>query len=150
MCVTNSLFGNISNFPGENEKYLQVFGEKCDTSLPYSLLSIDQSYQIYTSLFFRTHFICQQKDPLLTAIRLQSEADSGFVKLVVMTNVFFNNQQQEIKTKRFICVKQIKSSFFSNNSNQRFYLQYMQNVKIFSQNLVAQLPRQKFGGKEIL
>ena len=51
------------------------------------------------------------------------------VKLVVMTNVFFNNQQHEIKTKWFICVKQIKSSFFSNNENRRFYLQYMQNVK---------------------
>ena len=31
-----------------------------------------------------------------------SEADSGLVKLVVMTNVFFNSQQHEIKTKRFI------------------------------------------------
>ena len=26
------------------------------------------------------------------------EADSGLVKLVVMTNAFFNNQQHEIKT----------------------------------------------------
>ena len=25
------------------------------------------------------------------------EADSGLVKLVVMTNIFFNNQQREIK-----------------------------------------------------
>ena len=57
------------------------------------------------------------------------EADSGLVKLVVMTNVFFNNQQHKIKTKRFIFVKQIKSSFFSNNGNQCFYSQYMQNVK---------------------
>ena len=44
-----------------------------------------------------------------------SEADSGFLKLVVMTNVFFNNQPHEIKIKRSICVKHIKSSFFSNN-----------------------------------
>ena len=51
----------------------------------------------------------------------RAEADSGLVKLVVMTNVFFNNQQHEIKTHRFICVKQIKSSFFSNNGNQHFY-----------------------------
>ena len=50
-----------------------------------------------------------------------TEADSGLVKLVGMTNVFFNNQQHEIKTKQFICVKQIKSSFFSNNGNQLFY-----------------------------
>ena len=50
-----------------------------------------------------------------------SEADSGLVKLVVMTNIFFKNQQHEIKIKLFICVKQIKSSFFSNNWNQRFY-----------------------------
>ena len=50
-----------------------------------------------------------------------TEADSGLVKLVGMTNVFFNNQQHEIKTKQFICVKQIKSSFFSNNGNLHFY-----------------------------
>ena len=34
-----------------------------------------------------------------------SGADSALVKLVVMTNVFFNNQQHKIKIKRFICVK---------------------------------------------
>ena len=50
-----------------------------------------------------------------------TEANSGLAKLVVMTNVFFNNQQHEIKTRQFICVKQIKSSFFSNNGNQLFY-----------------------------
>ena len=33
-------------------------------------------------------------------------ADSGLVKIAVMTNVFFNNQQHKIKVKRFICVKQ--------------------------------------------
>ena len=53
--------------------------------------------------------------------RLQSKADSGLVKLVMVTNVFFNKKQQEIKIKRFTCVKQIKSSFFSNSWNQRFY-----------------------------
>ena len=49
------------------------------------------------------------------------EADSVLAKSVVMTNVFFNNQQHEIKAKRSICVKQIKPSFFSNNENQHFY-----------------------------
>ena len=39
---------------------------------------------------------------------LNPEADSGLVKSVVMTNVFFNNQQHEIESKRFMCVKQIK------------------------------------------
>ena len=49
-------------------------------------------------------------------------ADSGLVKLVVMTtNVFFNKQQYEIEIKRFMCVKQIKPSFFVNNWIQRFY-----------------------------
>ena len=49
-------------------------------------------------------------------IQMIPEVDSGLVKLVVMTNVFFNNQQDEIKIKRFIRVKQkeIKSSFFGN------------------------------------
>ena len=32
-----------------------------------------------------------------------------------------HNEQHEIKTKRFICVKQIKSSFFNNNENECFY-----------------------------
>ena len=41
-----------------------------------------------------------------------SEADSGLVKLVVVTNVFFINQNHEIKVKRFVCVEQIKPSFF--------------------------------------
>ena len=73
-----------------------------------------------------------------------------------MTNVFFNNQQYEIKIKRFMFVKQIKSSFFSNSWDQRFYSWYVPNVKTglnrklnFSQNLVAQRLKQKFGGKEI-
>ena len=33
------------------------------------------------------------------------EADSGLIKLVVMTNVFFNNQQHEIEIKRFMRIK---------------------------------------------
>ena len=52
---------------------------------------------------------------------LKSGADSGLVKLVVMSNVFFNNQQHKIKIKRFLRVKEITSSFFSNSWNQRFY-----------------------------
>ena len=36
-----------------------------------------------------------------------SDAGLGLVKLVVMTNVFFDNQQDEIKVKWLICVKQI-------------------------------------------
>ena len=32
---------------------------------------------------------------------MNAEADSGLVKLVVMTNAFFNNQQHKIKIKRF-------------------------------------------------
>ena len=52
---------------------------------------------------------------------LLTEAALGLVKLIVMTNVFFNNQLQGIKIKQFIWVKQIKTSFFSNNWNQRFY-----------------------------
>ena len=43
-----------------------------------------------------------------------SEADSGLVKLVVMTNVFFNKQQDEIEIKRFIFLKYIKSRSFCN------------------------------------
>ena len=31
----------------------------------------------------------------------QTEANSGLVKLVVMTNVFFNNQEHKIEIKQF-------------------------------------------------
>ena len=50
----------------------------------------------------------------------QTEADSGLVKLVMMTNVFFNNQPHKIK--RLLGVKQITSNFFTDSWNQRFYL----------------------------
>ena len=47
-----------------------------------------------------------------------------------MSNVFFYDQQHENKTKRsFMCIKQIKSGFFSDNGNERFYSQHTQNVK---------------------
>ena len=62
----------------------------------------------------RFHFNCAM-------ISIITEVDLGLVKLVVITNVFFNNQQHEIKTKQFICIKLIKSSFFSNHKKQRFY-----------------------------
>ena len=52
---------------------------------------------------------------------MTAEVGSGLVKLVVMTSVFFNNQQHKIKIKRFICVKQIKSSFLGDSWNQHFY-----------------------------
>ena len=42
-------------------------------------------------------------------------ADSGLVKLVEMTSVFFNNQQHKIIIKRFSGVKQITPSFFTNS-----------------------------------
>ena len=51
--------------------------------------------------------------------------DFGKVKLVVMTNIFFNNQQREIKTRQFIWVKQIKSNFFSNKGNQLLFIVYL-------------------------
>ena len=54
-----------------------------------------------------------------------AEVDSGLVKLAMMTNVFFNNYQHEIKVKQFLYIKQIMSSFLNNSRNQRFYSQYM-------------------------
>ena len=56
----------------------------------------------------------KEKDSL-TNKQKNAGADSGLVKLVVMTNVFFNNQQHKIKIKRFVSVKEITSSFFSNS-----------------------------------
>ena len=60
---------------------------------------------------------------------LYSAADLGFVKLVVMINIFFNYHKHEIESKQLICLKQIKSGFFSNSWNQHFYSWYMQNIK---------------------
>ena len=52
-----------------------------------------------------------------------SGADSGLVKLVLMTTTNnFNNQQHKTKIKRFFCVKDITISFFTNSWNQRFIL----------------------------
>ena len=73
-----------------------------------------------------------------------------------MTDVFFSNQDHEIKIKRFVCVKQIKFSFFIHSWNQGFYSWYMQNVKTdlyrnlnFQSNLVAQRLKLKFGSNDI-
>ena len=92
-------------------------------------------YFIDYNLFFMLEFFL-----------INSRGGSGLVKLVVMTKVLFNNQQHKIKLKRFLCVKQITSSLFSNSWNQRFYSQYMQNVKNnlyrklnFRSNLVTQI-----------
>ena len=56
-----------------------------------------------------------QRCPALWLSISSTEADSGLVKLVVMTNVFFNKQQDEIEIKRFIFVKYIMSRFFCNS-----------------------------------
>ena len=50
------------------------------------------------------------------------EADLGSVKLVVViTNVFFNKQQQKVEIEWFIFVKYIKSRFSCNSWNQCFH-----------------------------
>ena len=69
--------------------------------------------EIFKNTFFTEH--------LRTTASEKTEADSGLVKLVVTTNAFFNNQQQGIKIERFICVKQTKSSFFSNSWKESFH-----------------------------
>ena len=51
----------------------------------------------------------------VTKSNQESEAESGLVKSVVMTNLFFNSQQHKIEIKWFICVKNVRSSFFSNS-----------------------------------
>ena len=64
-----------------------------------------------------------------------SEADLELVKLVVMTNVFFNNHQRETEIKVWFLHQQLKSTFSW----------YMQNVKTdlyrklrFQPNLLVQ------------
>ena len=51
---------------------------------------------------------------------MTSEADLGLVKLVVMTNVFFNYHQHEIEIKRLICVKTDKVWFLQQQLNSTF------------------------------
>ena len=97
-----------------------------DIDLSNMLLN-EKSYKTYENILiydisYRTFMGSKPLRIRLKQIDLsKSEADSGLVNLVGMTNVFFNNQRHEIKTKQFICVKQIKFSFFSNNGNQHFY-----------------------------
>ena len=97
-----------------------------DIDLSNMLLN-EKSYKTYENILiydisYRTFMGSKPLRIRLKQIDLsKSEADSELVKLVGMTNVFFNNQRHEIKTKQFISVKQIKFSFFSNNGNQHFY-----------------------------
>ena len=62
------------------------------------------------------------------------KADSGLVKLVIMTNVFFNKQQHKIEIKRFILVKYIKSRFFCNTWNQCFHSACKTWRSVFTEN----------------
>ena len=55
------------------------------------------------------------KKLFLRNLTVYLEMDSGLVKLVVMTNLFFNNQQHETEIKRLICVTQINFSFFGSS-----------------------------------
>ena len=55
-------------------------------------------------------------------------AYSELVRLVVMTNVFFNYQQNEIQVKRLICVRQIVW-FLQPQLKPTYYSFYTQNVK---------------------
>ena len=77
------------------------FRHRCFTSPTH--LRYPPHSRYLADLFFLFHFfyctIYNQNS--------HSETDSGLVKLGVMTNVFFHNQQHEIKIKQLICVKQI-------------------------------------------
>ena len=67
------------------------------------------------------------------------DADLGLVKLVVITNVFFNKQQLKIEIKRFIFVKYIKSRFFCNSWNQCFYNACKTWRSVFTENYIFNL-----------
>ena len=70
------------------------------------------------------------------------EADSGLVKLVVViTNVFFNKQQQKVEIKWFIFVKYIKSRFFCNSWNQCFHSVCKTWRSVFTENYIFNLIR---------
>ena len=62
------------------------------------------------------------------------EADSGLVKLVIITNVFFNKQQLKIEIKWLIFVKYIKSRFFCNSWNQCFHSACQTWRSVFTEN----------------
>ena len=81
-----------------------------DIDLSNMLLN-EKSYKTYENILiydisYRTFMGSKPLRIRLKQIDLsKSEADSELVKLVGMTNVFFNNQQHKIKTKQFISVK---------------------------------------------
>ena len=63
------------------------------------------SYDDYSILTRENKKYYMRYKPSLNRNITLAEADLGLVKLVVMTNVFFNYHQHEIKMKRLICVK---------------------------------------------
>ena len=112
----DDIYKNIEeNSPNKKRKMLIVFHDMIADMLSNKNLS-----PVKTELCIRDRklnisldFITQPYLAVPKSIRLNSEADSRLVKLVVMTNIFFNNQQHETKIKLLRCVKQIKSSFLS-------------------------------------
>ena len=55
------------------------------------------------SIFGIQYFLCRSYIKVDT--QYITGADSGLVKLVVMTKTFFNYQQHEIEIKRIMCIK---------------------------------------------
>ena len=112
---------------------------------PSSILPSFSQNTYITITYFFTITISFRKYKRKVVIYL-SEADLELVKLVVMTNVFFNNHQREIEIKVWFLHQQLKSTFSW----------YMQNVKTdlyrklrFQPNLLVQRRKQMVGGKEI-
>ena len=63
------------------------------------------SYDDYSILTRENKNYYMRYKPSLNRNITSAEADLGLVKLIVMTNVFFNYHQHEIEMKRLICVK---------------------------------------------
>ena len=105
--------------------YTNTYNTECKQVETSKDANITDKHISFVSIFFWTrnnnwtNSLIAMQAPFVRYII--PEADSGLVKIVVMTNVFFNKQQHEIKIKRFIFVKYIKSRFFCNSWNQCFH-----------------------------
>ena len=62
-----------------------------------------------------------------------AEADSGLVKLVVMTNVFFNKQQHEVEIKLFISLNR-SSLDYSATAEINVFIMHAKRRFFFTEN----------------
>ena len=113
--ITQDIFKSLSN---ETRQTVNYGIETIYYRVPFLWANLPPVYKLEKSLNIFKRKIKNWKGENCSCRLCKTYAGVNLelVKLFVMTtNVFFNNRQHKIKIKRFKCVRQITSSFFSNS-----------------------------------